>query len=316
MANTLLFYDDFNIDSARKFNTELFQLDRTADLTVRINTPGGDVETGGEAMISGLSEVTGKKTAIVDGFAASMGAMMLLYFDEVILNDAGIPKIMFHKAAFPSWYKPSKDQEESLSRLNDNFEKRIKIKVDGKEGAEDFISKVFEKDKRNDVYLTAEDALRLGIATSIRRIEPTAYEGVKIVARLENTTTTKSEQVNKPKKEGMEITLEQLETAKKEAYASGVKAEQDRVGAWLALAEIDSAAALKGASDPEAKVTQTVNAQFMVIAMKKTRINAHADDNAENTTTTEPDSPKPKEQVEAEAKQAEIDEIMSLKVTL
>jgi ATP-dependent protease ClpP protease subunit len=316
MANTILFYDDFNIESARKFNTELFQLDRTADLTVRINTPGGDVETGGEAMISGLSEVTGKKTAIVDGFAASMGAMMLLYFDEVILNDAGIPKIMFHKAAFPSWYKPSKDQEESLSRLNDNFEKRIKRKVDGKEGAEDFISKVFEKDKRNDVYLTAEDAIRLGIATSIRKIEPTAYEGVKIVARLENTTTTRSEQVNKPKKEGMEITLEQLETAKKEAYASGVKAEQDRVGAWLALAEIDSAAALKGASDPEAKVTQTVIAQFTVIAMKKTRINAHADDNAETTTTTETGNPKPKEQVEAEAKQSEIDGIMSLKVTL
>lgn len=315
MAKELFFYQRFDRWSAEDLNTKLSELDRSSDITVRLNSPGGDV-VGGDAVIAMLNEFTGKKTVIIDGEAGSMAAILLLYFDEVIANDHGYETILFHKAAFSSWYEPTEEDKKGLQKINDSFKSRITKKVSGKIGSEDFIATLFEEGRRNDVKLTAKKAKQLGIVTEVRKIEPTAYSGMSIVAMIENTTTTKSEQVNKPKKEGMEITLEQLETAKKEAYASGVKAEQDRVGAWLALAEIDSAAALKGASDPEAKVTQTVIAQFTVIAMKKTRINAHADDNADNTVTTGQDNPKSKEQVEAEAKQAEIDAIMSLKVTL
>ena len=279
--NTLLFYDDFNLDSARKFNTELFQLDRNTELEVRMSTPGGDVETGGEAMIAGLSEITAKKTVIIDGIAASMGAILLLYFDEVIVNDAGIPKIMFHKAAFPSWYKPSEDQKLSLARLNDGFEQRLKKKVDGKEGAVEFLAKVFEKDKRNDVYLTAEEAVKLGIATSIRKIEPTAYEGVKIVAKLEqeNTTTTKVEPTINEKPKRMEITQAQLEAARKEGFDAGVQAEFDRAGSFLAWAEIDPKEAIEGAITFGAKVTATKIAKFQIAAMKSNRLEAHKEDN-------------------------------------
>ena len=120
MAKELFFYQRFDRWSAEDLNTKLSELDRSSDITVRLNSPGGDV-IGGDAVIAMLNEFTGKKTVIIDGEAGSMAAILLLYFDEVIANDHGYETILFHKAAFSSWYEPTEEDKKGLQKINDSF---------------------------------------------------------------------------------------------------------------------------------------------------------------------------------------------------
>ena len=279
MAKELFFYQSFNRWSALELNKQLSDLDRTSDITVRLNSPGGDV-IGGDAVISMLSEFTGKKTAIIDGEAASMSAILLLYFDEVVANDHGYETIMFHKAAFNSWYEPTDEDKKELQKINDSFKTRLTKKVIGKNGSEDFLATLFEDGKRNDVKLTAKKAKQLGIVTEIRKIEPTAYSGMSIVAMIDNTITTKIVSTINEKPKGMEITQAQLEAARQEGFAAGVSAEFDRVGSFLAWAEIDPKAAIEGATTAGAKLTETMKSRFQIAAMKSGRLEAHKEDNA------------------------------------
>lgn len=312
MAKELFFYQSFNKWSALDLNTKLSELDRSSDITVRLNSPGGEV-IGGDAVISMLNEFTGKKTVIIDGEAGSMAAILLLYFDEVIANDHGYENILFHKAAFSSWYEPTDEDKKELQRINDSFKSRLTKKITGKIGSEDFLAKLFEEDKRNDIRLTAKKAKQLGIVTEIRKIEPTAFSGMSIVAMIENTTKAEPIINEKPKRMS-EITQAQLEAARKEGFEAGVLAEFDRVGSHLAWAEIDPKAAIEGAITPGAKITETMKAKFQVAAMKSGRLESHKEDNAP-ANGIKPENPVVEltaEQKEAAVAKAEMDEIRKL----
>lgn len=278
MAKELFFYQGFNRWSALELNKNLSELDRTSDIVIRLNSPGGDV-VGGDAVIAMLNEFTGKKTAIIDGEVASMAAILLLYFDEVIANDHGYETIMFHKATFNSWYEPTDEEKKELQKVNDSFMARLTKKVTGKIGSEDFLATLFEDGKRNEVKLTANKAKQLGIVTEVRKIEPTAYSGMSIVAMIDNTPTTKVEPTINEKPKRMEITQAQLEAARKEGFDAGVQAEFDRAGSFLAWAEIDPKEAIEGATTFGAKVTATKIAKFQIAAMKSNRLEAHKEDN-------------------------------------
>lgn len=313
MAKELFFYQRFDRWSAEDLNTKLSELDRSSDITVRLNSPGGDV-IGGDAVIAMLNEFTGKKTVIIDGEAGSMAAILLLYFDEVIANDHGYETILFHKAAFSSWYEPTEEDKKELQKINDSFKSRLTKKVTGKIGSEDFLATLFEDGKRNDVKLTAKKAKQLGIVTEIRKIEPTAYSGMSIVAMIDSTTTTKVVSTINEKTQRMEITQAQLEAARKEGFDAGVSAEFDRVGSFLAWAEIDPKAAIEGATTAGAKLTETMKSRFQIAAMKSGRLEAHREDNA-GANGINPGNPAAEmtaEQKEAAIAKAELEEMKKL----
>ena len=70
------------------------QIDANADLTVYINSGGGDVFAG-IGIHSILSRHVGKITGVVDGIAASIASVILMACDEIVMSDGA--QIMIHK---------------------------------------------------------------------------------------------------------------------------------------------------------------------------------------------------------------------------
>lgn len=70
------------------------QIDKNAELTVYINSGGGDVFAG-VAIHSILSRHTGHKKGVVDGIAASISSVILMACDEIVMSSGA--QIMIHK---------------------------------------------------------------------------------------------------------------------------------------------------------------------------------------------------------------------------
>lgn len=82
-------------NSAENLSNKLRELDAENDIvTIRINSPGGDVMEAG-AIYSTIKSMKAKTIAIIDGIAASAASFILLAFDEVQISRAG--RIMLHK---------------------------------------------------------------------------------------------------------------------------------------------------------------------------------------------------------------------------
>lgn len=313
MPKELYIYSPLYDFTAETVVKQLNEVSESEELTVRLNTPGGNVAAGW-AIISKMSERKTPINAIIDGDAASMGAMMLVFFDKVISNDTST--IMFHKAAYPKWYEPNEGELQKLKAINESFKSKLLKKVDGKPGAQEFIDKVFEADVRNDVELTPYKAKLLGIVNEVRTLEPKAYHGMQIVAlnEAENTPKPEGEVINKNQIfESMD--LNKLKTEHPALYAEvfglgkveGKAEEKIRVEAWTVFNEVDPEkvkAGIESGNVPNAKDY----AEFNMKAISAKKIEAIEDENVEET-DTKPEA-KTKEQLQAEADQKVLDEEM------
>lgn len=72
----------------------LNSIDANSDIDIYINSGGGDA-FGALAIVSQLQRHSGKKTAYVDGLAASAASYIAISCDEVVMNSAA--QIMIHK---------------------------------------------------------------------------------------------------------------------------------------------------------------------------------------------------------------------------
>ena len=286
MPKELLIYSPLWDFTAETVVNQLNELPEMEELTVRLNTPGGNA-TAGWAIISKLSERSGKLKGIIDGQAMSMGAIMLVFFDEVIANDTS--RIMFHKAAFASWQDPSESELKLLKTVNTQFKDKLSKKVKGKEGAKEFLAKVFEPDVRNDVELTPIEAKKLGIVDKVRKLEPKAeYIGTQIVAIVESKKETPSGDIDKPKIKIMDKAT--LKAENPSLYAAilaeghdagiieGTAAERDRVGAWAVFNEINPEA-VKAGIESGKPLTATKTAEFNLQIAKGEKVEAAKKDN-------------------------------------
>lgn len=318
MAKELILYSGINRYSAETAVNQLNLIDDNEDLTVRINTPGGNV-IDGWAVISRLSERTAKTNGVIDGQAASMGAMMLLFFDNVVANDTSL--IMFHKAAYASWYDPSESEKALLDKINKQFEAKIKKKVSGKEGSIEFLAKLFEKDVRNDVELTMKEAKKLGIVNEIRTLQPKAYYGTQMVAMYEDDNLYVKANAKTPQSSGdnnNNLKIESMDLVKLKAehpalYAqvlaegkaigmeAGEKKENARIAGWNVWAKVDLEKVNKGiesGNDIDAKSTQ----EFMLQMASGKKIEEIKDENAdEPNVDKEKITAEQKEKAEAKA---------------
>ena len=312
MAKELYIYSSIYSYAMESANIQLDNFSSKEDITVRFNSPGGETNSG-FAFLSKLSEKNNKKIAIVDGQAKSMAAYLLPFFDTVIVNDTS--ELMFHKAAYPTWFKPNEAQLQSLKRTNQKFEEKMKAKVRGKDGADDFLNKLFEPDVRNDVELTPEEAKKLGIVDEIRVLEVKAFANMQIVALAENGELVQNIvsknyiEKNSNQNNNQKMTIEKFKSENPSLYAQiledgrnqGVTAERDRVGAWLAFIDIDSEAVAKGIKDGN-DLSQTSMAEFTAKGIKAARMGDHEEDNADGINT---DSGSNSNKKNAQSKEAE-----------
>lgn len=288
MAKELYIYSpiyDYTAEAAVKALNDISDIE---DLTIRMNTPGGNVNAGW-AIISKMSERTGKTNIIIDGQSASMGAMMLLFAEHVIANDTST--IMFHKASYPNWYDPTEAELQKLKTINESFKAKLTAKVSGKPGSDKFLNKVFETDVRNDVELTPEEAKKLGIVKEIRRLEPKAYSfDMQVVAISDDKKEAPSGINNKSKTEQMDLAKFKAEhpaiyqQAVADGEKVGVKKERDRVEAWAVYNEVNPEKVKAGIESGD-ELSAKAMAEFNLEIAKGEKVEAGKKDNPEDLDT-------------------------------
>ena len=311
MPKELLIYSPLWDFTAEVVVKQLNEVPESEDLTIRLNTPGGEVSAGW-SIISKMSERSGAITGIIDGDVSSMGAILLPFFDNVIANDTS--NIMFHKAMWPTWKTPNEAEAKKVKKINAQFKEKLTKKVKGKDGAKEFLAKVFESDVRNDVELTPVEAKKLGIVDKVRKLEPKAeYIGTQIVAIVESKKETPSGDIDKSKIKTMDkatlkaenpslyaaILAEGHDTGRKE----GIAAERDRTGAWMAFNDIDPDAVSKGIKDGE-NLSQTASAEFARKGIAQARTEDHKDDNADESNQGGGQKTETQLKIEAQDKEA------------
>jgi ATP-dependent protease ClpP protease subunit len=277
MKNEILLYfpiANWNIESIVR---EVNAIDDDAELTLRINTPGGSVMDG-YSLLSRLSDRKGSTVIFVDGVAYSMGAYITLYGHSPVASE--MARFMFHKAAYPSYYEPDDQEKSEVIRINGLLKAKMKEVLKDIPETKALISKVFEEGVRNDVYLTAKEAKKIGLIKEIRpldlKVKAMIEEQAQLSARygegFENVDLNNNSS-NNLKNEKM--TIEQLKAEHPAIYAAivaegeriGAANEKDRVGSFLAFVEVD-AKAVKAGIDSGLKMSETQRSEFAMAAYK------------------------------------------------
>lgn len=302
--NELLIYGPIWSESARLFVESFAELEGDS-VTLRINTDGGGPEDGW-SMIARFAEFQGSKSVKVDGKAYSMGAFVCLYADTVDCLD--VSQFLFHRAAYSAWYESEyMDEPTRVNLINVNkklreaFEAKIDVaKFEALKVCKDngiTVNRLFSMDERVDVYLTADEAKKIGLVKNIVKLTPqkAASINAKIgsIKSLAASANVETYFLQAPKLEVQEtpqpvapiatqtsinnpinnrkMTIAELQAQHPDVYAqvlqSGIAQERERVGAWNAWHEIDSKRALEGIASGN-PLTQKDVQEFTVTAVK------------------------------------------------
>lgn len=138
----------------KMFRDELAQY--PGDLTVRINSPGGDVSAG-VAMYNMLNEHEGKVTVKVDGIAASIASLIAMAGDHIVMLPGSM--MMVHN---PWTFAAGNadDMEQVVEMLKKTGESMVPIYVARTGLSEERVKELLKAE----TWLTAEDAVELGFA--------------------------------------------------------------------------------------------------------------------------------------------------------
>jgi ATP-dependent protease ClpP protease subunit len=340
MENVILLYTGIYSWVAETFVKEVMAADQDKDLVVRLNTGGGGVYSG-NAMIKVITEHKGKKIARPDGIVASMGVIMLPYFDEVISSP--LAQFMIHRA--DGWVSTDEEQV-SLDNLNKDFRKKLESKIDVKafeemKGVK--FSKIFEAKERLDFYFTAKEALKIKLIDKIEPLDSktkkalrTASLKSKIYSEMElkfaasldiedievietkieskkeitNNNNTTQETMNKKefKSQYPQVFAEVLA----EGEAIGVEGENIRVQAWNAWQEVDSVA-VKAGIESGKSMNQLDVSKMQVSALKKGHLTASTENQIEDVQTSSDAVDKTEAQIKADSFDKEVKAGLNLK---
>lgn len=150
-------------ESASELVAKLLLLDAQSsdEITLLIQSPGGSVYDGW-ALVDTIRSLRSKVKTVAVGLAASMGATILLAGDtRVALPHSAI---MIHQASGGSSgsFKDVETTHKEFKRVNDQLKAFIKERS---KITDEQIEKFFDRD----TWLTAEQALELGVITEIEQ---------------------------------------------------------------------------------------------------------------------------------------------------
>ena len=280
--NEFLIYGSINSFTSSEFITAMNDAD--GDITVRINSGGGEPDYGW-GMVAKFKEYEGNKTVKIDGKAYSMAAFIAMYADNVEALD--VSTFMVHRAAYPTWFEGSeyftKELKENLTSINKSLEAAFRARVDVEkfETLKDVkVKDIFSMEDRIDVFLTAKDAKKIGLVSKIIKITPKKAaeinSQVKIAAEIDSDLTVEAPEqkpTNKDIQKQINTKMNKSELREKhpelfaEIVGLGVEQEQERVSAWAKWNEIDPALAMKGIEGKDEIKASNIS-EFQVAALK------------------------------------------------
>lgn len=145
--------------SAKQFSDIIKDLpDTVKNITLRINSPGGDVFDG-IAIYNRLKQHPAKVTCYVDGLAASIASIIALAADEVIMGEGAL--FMVHLPWTMAMGNRS-DLENTINRLLDVEEQLISIYRNKTKMDRSEIRAMLEKE----TWMDADQAIEMGFVNS------------------------------------------------------------------------------------------------------------------------------------------------------
>lgn len=145
---------------------------KTDNITVRINSPGGNAFDG-ITIYNRLKDHSAKVKVIVDGWACSAASIIAMSADELVMNTGSM--LMIHQASIGIYGNKDELEKEAelLGKLDSNLVDiyMTKALVDRKE---------IEQMVKNETWFTAEEAIAIGFATSVEDTnEDTTNQGAE-----------------------------------------------------------------------------------------------------------------------------------------
>jgi ATP-dependent protease ClpP protease subunit len=315
MSKDVLLYGSISSWSARDFITAINDAG-TEDITVRVNSEGGDVMYCW-GMIAKFSEVKGNKLVKCDGKAYSMGAFFFCYADEAEAIDSA--EFVFHRAAYPSWIESNpeyftEEAKAGLSNMNKHLRKAMEAKIDVEafeKMTNTTIDQIFSMESRIDVRITAQQAKKIGLINKIINLTPTKkaeieaeyYQAVAKYISPDGSKELPKQTENKQTPKNKTMTIDQIKNEHPAVYAAivetAVKAERERAKVWAHFADLDPKAVKEGIAGGEAMD----DAQKLEFMEKRYAAKAKVDISKENARDVETTEAKP--EADAEAKKLE-----------
>ena len=167
----IIIYDQIGYDwwtgggvTAKSFSEELKKLDSSVnEISVRINSPGGDVFDG-VAIYNRLKQHSAKKIVYIDGLAASIASIIALAGDEIVIGEGAL--FMIH---LPWTFSMGNrmELENTINRLTDVEEQLLSIYAKKSKMDRQEIRTMLEKE----TWLDADQAIEFGFVD--RKFEDT-----------------------------------------------------------------------------------------------------------------------------------------------
>lgn len=184
--------------SAKQFSDEIKKLDASVnEITVRINSPGGDVFDG-VAIYNRLKQHKAKIIVHIDGLAASIASIIALAGDEIIMGEGAL--YMIHKP-WSFAMGNSNDLEEVINRLMDVEEQLVSIyakktKLDRAE---------IKKMLSDETWLDADQAIEKGFVDSKAEdsvpIAASVFDSAKWINKAPKTFKSETDAISSAKDE-------------------------------------------------------------------------------------------------------------------
>lgn len=249
MANEVLIYSPIYDFVAEQFIKELNEAG-DADLTVRVNSPGGSVFAGW-GMIAKSKEYKGNIKVKVDGNASSMASVFLLFHKDVEALE--VSKFTLHRA---SVYNPSAQDKLLLDSINSDIRKAFESKLHiprFEQIAGCSMDEFFTSDDVIDVYINAQQAAEIGLIDKIVPMDANAFNDIS----MRIAAVAKKETKPKSNKNENKMTLSELKekhadvfaAAKAEIETAAIANERDRVNAWMEFGDVDFQAVKEGIAE-------------------------------------------------------------------
>lgn len=288
MKKELYLYSQIYSFVAEDLISQMEECGNESDITMRINSGGGDVfATFG--LMAKIQERKGKTNMKVDGIAASAAAILLCFADHCECLDTST--IMLHRAIGNT---STPEDVALVDKINASLRTQLENKIDGKvlkaiKGVS--IKNLFEDEKRVDLFLTASEAKQIGLVDkinklSIKEIKAYSERAFAVAAHFNPTAQTETEAT----KTTIKMTLEKIKAEHPELFAQivalGVAQEKDRVEAILVFNELDPVA-VKAAIAGGKQLSQKEISEFTLKAISANSLKDIKKDAAGNVITAE-----------------------------
>lgn len=152
--------------SSANLSKQLEDLKDVTEITVFINSYGGEVAEG-LAIYNALKRHKAKVKTVCDGFAASIASVIFMAGDERVMNDSSL--LMIHNA----WTSCSGNAQE-LRKQADDLEKITTASIVAYKNHSSLSEEEIKELMDNESWITPEEALNYGFATSIEKAEAKA----------------------------------------------------------------------------------------------------------------------------------------------